>query len=710
MESGKKSLEELTTAGVFHIPDYQRYYSWQKPEWDDLWTDLYTLPKGKQHYFGTIILQKTNRKEKAENIEGYGGETSKPINLLIDGQQRLTSLTLLVKSITECLQEVAPQTEHTEAILDDAKEMEESFLVEDNIYFLKLLDEEDWKYLKRIIEDDPQRDPDRPSQQLMIDAKEYFDDQLEELREDSNLDPVEVANELRQLWESILNLELMVYVVDADSPEKATLIFDSVNDRGRALSTFDKTKSFLMRMVYLAAEDEDEGQRLINRIRDAFGEMYNDHQRMLNSLYVDDISDDAVQRYHFITFFDWSQREDHQTPTFLDLLKERIRTLRENDPDACLEYISDYTDSLESAFNALGDILAYRDDDDIADLIDRIHKLRHATKFYPLLIKSWPNLDENERQELLDAIETFIFRVYAIGNHPNYTGRSSVQTLARDTDEESPLDVWMRGIVDIMNRYEDDDQFRRSLSSSDLYTKASSQDLRYLFYFYNEYRAEEEGERGSISLDEAMGDDYTIEHIWPQTPDELPIDEAGEYASPEQRYDAHVDRLGNLTLASRSWNSTWGNVEFDRKRDEGYEKSKLWVQWEVQEYDEWSIENIEERERELIEDFVMEKWDTPDTRLTDIEAPEDAISELTEEELSVLRALCEYSNGRARRVIHRKATELDGSPFANPGDNDERSTVGSILSRLVGLGLAERQNRTWYPTDEALAAELKVSS
>jgi len=134
------------------------------------------------------------------------------------------------------------------------------------------------------------------------------------------------------------------------------------------------------------------------------------------------------------------------------------------------------------------------------------------------------------------------------------------------------------------------------------------------------------------------------------------------------------------------------------------------VQWEIQEYDEWSIENIEERERDLIEDSVTEKWDTPDTRLTDIEAPEDAISELTEEELSVLRALCEYSNGRARRVIHRKATELDTSPFANPGDNDERSTVGSILSRLVGLGLAERQNRTWYPTEEALAAELKVRS
>jgi uncharacterized protein with ParB-like and HNH nuclease domain len=54
---GKKSLKEVTTSGVFHIPEYQRYYSWEEPEWDDLWTDLDTLPEGKNHYLGTLIFQ-----------------------------------------------------------------------------------------------------------------------------------------------------------------------------------------------------------------------------------------------------------------------------------------------------------------------------------------------------------------------------------------------------------------------------------------------------------------------------------------------------------------------------------------------------------------------------------------------------------------------------------------------------------------------------
>jgi hypothetical protein len=323
-----------------------------------------------------------------------------------------------------------------------------------------------------------------------------------------------------------------------------------------------------------------------------------------------------------------------------------------------------------------------------------------------MLLKTWPKLDEDGRERLLDAIETYIFRVYAIGNHPTYTGQSSIQTLTRDTAAEVPADVWVRGIVDIMNRYESDAQFRRALASTDLYTRVSSQDLRYLFYFYNEHRAAVAGEEGAISLAEAMGEKYTVEHTWPQNPEDLPVDDAGDYPSPEQRYDAYIHRLGNLTLASKSWNSKWGNAPFKKKRDEGYEESKLWVQWDVKGYDEWSTENIEKREQKLIEEYVMKKWATPDARFTDLESPEDAISELTTQELFVLRALQQSPGGAARRVVHRHVCEYDGAPFDNPGDGTERSRVGTILSRLAGIGLADRSKGTWYPNDEIRTVEV----
>lgn len=711
MESGKKSLEELTTAGVFHVPEYQRYYSWTEPEWDDLWTDLSTLPIDKQHYFGTIIIQKTDKTATGRSAGSYGGSSEKPINLLIDGQQRLTSLALLVAAMTECLENLAPKTDHEEEILDDVDEMRETLLVEDNVHRIELLDEEDNEYLERIIERRTVRSPDRPSQRKMVDAKEYFDQQLSELAEAPELGPLDVANDLKQLWDTILELELMVYVVDADNPEKATLIFDSVNDRGRSLSTFDKTKSFLMRMAYLAADDEGEAHATIRQIRQAFGEMYNDHQTMLKSPYDGDISDDAVQRYHFITFFDWSSSDEHSDPTFLAELKSHTRTLRLEDPDECLEYIRGYTDSLERGFDALAQVLDSTDDGDISNLIDRIHKLRHPTKFYPLLLKAWPDLDDEGRYKLLDAIETYIFRVYSIGNHDRDTGESSLYRRARDTSKDSPAIIWVSKIINIMTRYEDDSQFRRSLAAPNLYSKASSQDLRYLFYFYNIHRSEEKGEKGSTPpLEKIMGSEHTVEHIWPQTPEELPIEEAGEFPSPEARYEANIHRLGNLTLASRQWNSRWGNCAFETKRNEGYPESKFWVQSDIgKSYHKWSVEKMDHREQKLIE-FVLEKWATPETRLGSIGEPADAIEALTEEERYVLRSLCQNTDGAIRRIIHQNACGLRDSPFEDPNSNgNERRNVGSILSRLRNVGLADRDNYTWYPTEEAQEAKIEIS-
>jgi hypothetical protein len=324
-----------------------------------------------------------------------------------------------------------------------------------------------------------------------------------------------------------------------------------------------------------------------------------------------------------------------------------------------------------------------------------------------LLLKAWPNLGDDGKRQLLKAIETYIFRVYSIGNHRNHTGESSLYVRTRDIEENSPADVWVSKVATLMKRYESDSQFRRTLSGSDLYSKASSQDIRYLFYFYNDHRANIEGERGGPTLDEAMSNEYTVEHIWPQSPETLPITEAGEYSSAKERYENTIHRLGNLTLASRPWNSEWGNSDFQTKRDDGYDESKLWVQADIQSnYDEWSVENIEDHEETLIE-FVLETWPTPETRLGDVEEPTDAVNRLTDEEKFVLRALCQNTGGAVRRVIHGDVSDLPESPFNNPNSNGrERSQVGTILSRLKNVGLADRNKYTWYPTEEALSVEV----
>jgi hypothetical protein len=95
--------------------------------------------------------------------------------------------------------------------------------------------------------------------------------------------------------------------------------------------------------------------------------------------------------------------------------------------------------------------------------------------------------------------------------------------------------------------------------------------------------------------------------------------------------------------------------------------------------------------------------------LDDVEEPADAIDRLTREEQFVLMSLRQNTGGAVHRVIHGDASELPDSPFEEPNSNGtERNKVGSILSRLQNVGLAEQNKHTWSPTDEALAVEIST--
>ena len=94
--------------------------------------------------------------------------------------------------------------------------------------------------------------------------------------------------------------------------------------------------------------------------------------------------------------------------------------------------------------------------------------------------------------------------------------------------------------------------------------------------------------------------------------------------------------------------------------------------------------------------------------ISTVSGGESAISLLSERERYVLRALWQNRSGAARRVTHRDVVNLDDSPFRDHEDGSERSEVGSILSKLADLGLAEREKSTWYPSGDTGISGLSV--
>lgn len=100
-----KSLNEIMNNSVFRIPDYQRGYSWGDREREDFWSDLNNLGKDRSHYTGVLTVENIEKKKALKNSSWVedkwifdGGYKA---YYVIDGQQRLTTISILIKSILD---------------------------------------------------------------------------------------------------------------------------------------------------------------------------------------------------------------------------------------------------------------------------------------------------------------------------------------------------------------------------------------------------------------------------------------------------------------------------------------------------------------------------------------------------------------------------------------------------------------------------------
>lgn len=599
-QSGPETLGELFDGFWFEVPEYQRYYSWTEEQLEDLWTDLKTLPEGKDHFFGTIILQETDPSENHTPDRRFADEQRK--HHIIDGQQRVTTVSILLNCMLAAMEESATLLDHSPDLDDTLDDIERTWLVDEELYRLELQGGDSEFYQQYVVEDKEFREPNTPSEAKIKRAKSYFQGQFAAWRSELSAD--EFVDACATLRRQIAGFELMVHYVGDDDDEKATRIFESENDRGKALSMLERTKSFLMYMTYRATDDGDGFRRTIQNIQSSFSNIY-DHMQSIEGAHWDSRSEDTIQRYHFVSYFDWGTRKEYQGDTMLDSIKQRVRERYNDDSAACLTFIEDYTESLELAFKHLKQLLTYREGDAIHGQLHRIYTLGNVARFYPLLIHAWAAYedtgDEAALLGLLDILETAIVRLYAIGGHPSHAKRPRFHRIARDTSPKTDVDNWRRLLSDPVADFKDDGSFRRKLTSPDFYSDQQSTEIRYLLYFYEAQLQRDAGEEEVTSFATAMSNSYEVEHVWPQTPATYPID--------QEDYEAVTHRLGNLTLVSDEYNKgELQNKLFDEKRPAFASSSYRLNRDKIADYDEWGPDAIEQREGAELVPFILNRW------------------------------------------------------------------------------------------------------
>lgn len=584
VEKGLVSLNGLLVSDqIFEVPPYQRQYSWEKDQLEDLWNDLYYLNPKKKHFFGTVLLKETDEK-KTVGLTTFGRSQ------IIDGQQRLTTVLILVKEILLQLKTLGSKDIEEEEI----SKIEESYLKYKDVYKLSLLGDDAEFFQKNIIDDvEYPQDLITPSRRRLLQAKTFFKKRLESAKEAS---PARFKEFLLELKGKVDSLEIIRYSVEKD--EDAVLIFETVNDRGKPLSRLDKTKSFLMHMIYLSSVD-DPSSKLI-QVNEKFANIFRYLEQITDTKRGKDLDEESVQRYHFVIYLS-SIKEDIQD--YLEYVKKKMRDIYRTgkDNEECVNFALDYSVDLERTFFALKEIVTNTEGDETGARLKRFFTLGRTANFLPLLLAVWVKTKDKpeKRAAILEVMEKFAFRMYVIGARRADAAESQLYSLANQFYGDSiTLNQVKTKLLEIIEEYENDDDFEDDLNRDAFYDKISERDIKYLFYEFERRRREEAKEDLAVEMDDWLSKKFEIEHIWAQ------------HANvPESLADVHeevVNRVGNLTVASKLWNASWGKKPFKTKRKK-YVKSSIRIQRDLYEYEKWGKKEIDERGKKIAK-FALYRW------------------------------------------------------------------------------------------------------
>lgn len=592
MEKGLTSLKDFFIGDrAFEVPVYQRNYSWEQKQCEDLWNDLFYLKPGKKHYFGTILIKKAN-KTKDQGLKSF------EIFELIDGQQRISTILMLIKEIITQI-----------GTLDDPEfqigleKLEEDYLKYGQIYKLDLMGEDKDFYRDYIINN--KNFPAQiltPSRKKLKNAKKFFRANFEAIKKEK--EPIGFKNFLLEYKKKIDDMDIIRYEVEDNAD--AVLIFETVNDRGKLLTNLEKTKSFLMHAVYLSEhENLDES---LEKINNSFSEIFRWFEDIKTTQRGKFLREDDVQRYHFTIYEKMPQKLKTPSYTYVDFIKDKIKNLYRTNEIESLNYALEYTEDLRAAFFALEEIITYKEKDTIGKYLEKIFALDRVANFYPLLIAAWIKYRNNifsrdELQQLLKIIEVASFRIYSIGRRRSNTGESLIHTMAYDLHRKdiSFPELENRLLINVIENFQNDRVFENNLISEKFYNRVNTADIKYLLYEYGSFITEQNLEYDLLSI---LTPNFHVEHVMPNNPSKL-----GLTKDELELHEQYKDQLGNLTIAAKEWNIKWGNRPFEMKKKE-YKKSGIMIQYCLSEFKDWGPKQIRVRENR-IKGYALERWAIP---------------------------------------------------------------------------------------------------
>ena len=541
--TSNKTYRQLMGNGLrYEIPKFQRDYSWEAEHWDDLWQDIRALlaDEDNEHYMGYLVLQTSNNKEFQ----------------IIDGQQRLTTMSLLILSTLKCLKELVDSGIEAENNLKRKDSLLNSYigyvdpvtLISNNKLKLNRNSDDYYKQHLVLLKELPLRNTNSSEKHI----RECFNWYYDRIKKEFN-----TGESLAAFIDNIVD-KLFFTVIEVTDQLNAFKVFETLNARGVQLSSADLLKNYLFFVV-------DETKPHISEIE----ELENIWSKIVGKL--------GEQKFEDYLRYYWNSinKSVGKKNLFKNVKgniksKEQVFELIRNLNDTADLYLA--IQNPEDEF--------WRDKPDIRKSLKEL-KLFQIRQINSLFLSALRNLEVENFRKLAKICSVISFRYNIIGGLNPNAQEDVYNTVALKISSNKRFEV-----ADFQSIYVSDLNFENDFSTKEFKnTTRNHKIVKYILSKIEVYQHKNEIDPES--------DLFTIEHILPENAD----DTWGNFTFEE--INRSVYRMGNLTLLERKLNREAGQKGYVEKIVLFAQSNSELTKTLPDNFNTWNEDKLAARQREL---------------------------------------------------------------------------------------------------------------
>jgi len=535
--SVKQIKNILRTEGkLYSIPRYQRGYAWTRSQYDAFWNDLHE--EDWELFIGTILLNSDDSQDQIEErVE------------VIDGQQRLLTITILLASIRDALDSLDFKREA--AGLQDHYIATQEWAGDENQKPIILPGDKLKNYFKSEIQqypvkrDYPNMEAKNDEEKRVRSAKSYFDRAIKnELKNISDS-----MEKMKWLTSTAKRIEkLTVVAIDVEQEEDAYIVFDSVNAKGTALTLADILKNMIFRQIQNKKGEEDTAKSQWNTI-------------------LANLDGTGFSMSRFIRYY-WLSKHEFLTESKLyEAIKKKLQR-RKVDWQALLDDLVQDSHRLKKL--RIADIEDFSDFKSPRRIFSSLRGIStmNVSQVYVLLLSMHRNrIIKKKWEREYEFLEKFCFNYHAISKlqavrvekkYSEYARAiEEVSKIENSEDKSTELEKILRKMIaelsELKHNFVNEENFIIGFSRELVYSTSITKRrlVSYSLLKINDYMT---GGTGELTIDQAM---VNMEHVLPQNPE--------QWGYEKRQVEEYVNLIGNITLLSKKLNSKIGNKSLDEK-------------------------------------------------------------------------------------------------------------------------------------------------